>query len=577
MVNMTNIPDQQPKKKKYRLGEMLVDAGIITQEQLEVALNEQKKTREQLGKVLVKLGFATEEVIVSFLASQLGISFISLSEMGLSEIDPKIAKCIPDNIIQRQKLIPIAREGNILTVAMANPLNIIAIDDISMLTGYEVKPVIVLESEIETAIEKYYGTDLMKTILKDTEAKKVELVEVEDIGKSVIESGGAPVISLVNHIIAEAIRSGASDVHVEPFEKILRVRYRIDGMLYEVSTPPKQLQNALISRIKIMSHLDIAERRLPQDGRAKVRLHDRDIDLRISVLPTAFGEKAVMRILDASALAMDITVLGLEPEVLPIYTKNVGVPYGFILVTGPTGSGKTTTLYSTLKLINSIDKNVMTIEDPIEYVLPGINQVNVRSDIGLDFAGGLRSFLRQDPDIIMVGEIRDRETAEVAINAALTGHLVFSTLHTNDAPGAITRLMNMEVEPFLISSTVVMCVAQRLIRVICPKCKEAYTPNKEVLVELGEAGRDIKVLYRGAGCKSCSKIGYKGRIAIFEVMEINENIREMITKRVNSSELKMCARKAGMLTLREAATRKVINGITTIEELMRITTEEVIL
>jgi type IV pilus assembly protein PilB len=566
---------EEKPKKKYRLGEMLISAGIITKEQLDIALEEQKKTKEQLGKILVKLGFVSEEVIGSFLASQLGISFVSLAELGLSEIDPKVAKCIPDNIIQRQKLIPISLEGNTLTVAMANPLNIIAIDDISLITGFEVKPVIATESEINAAIEKYYGTDLMKSILRDTEARKVEVVEVEDIGKTVIEGGGAPVINLVNHILVDAIRSGASDVHIEPFEKILRVRYRIDGMLHEISTPPKQLQNAIISRIKIMSHLDIAERRLPQDGRAKVRLHDRDIDLRVSVMPTSFGEKAVMRILDSSALVMDITVLGIEPDILPIYERNVRLPYGFILVTGPTGCGKTTTLYSTLKLINSIDKNVMTIEDPVEYILPGINQVHVKPEIGLDFANGLRSFLRQDPDIIMVGEIRDRETAEVAINAALTGHLVFSTLHTNDAAGAITRLMNMGIEPFLIASTVVMCEAQRLVRVICPKCKEPYKPKEDELMLLGEAGKDVKTLYRGVGCKHCSKIGYKGRVAVFEILEVNEKIREMITNRATTSEIKNYARKElGMLTLRDAAIRKVINGITTIEELMRITTEE---
>ncbi|MBU0600454.1 Flp pilus assembly complex ATPase component TadA [bacterium] len=574
---MVDISEDQSKKKKYRLGEMLVSAGIITHEQLEVALKEQNKTRDQLGRLLVKLNFATEEVIASFIASQLGISFVSLAEIGFSEIDPKVAKSIPDNIIQRQKLIPIAREGNILTVAMANPLNIIAIDDIGIITGYEVKPVIATESEINAVIEKYYGTELMRNVVKDTEARKVEIVEVEDIGKTIMEGGGAPVVTLVNHILIEAIKNNASDIHIEPFEKTLRVRYRIDGLLHEAITPPKQLQNALIYRIKIMSHLDIAERRLPQDGRTKVRLHDRDIDLRISILPTTFGEKAVMRILDSSALAMDITSLGLEPDAFPVYRKNVQVPYGFILVTGPTGSGKTTTLYSTLKLINTIGKNVITIEDPVEYVLPGINQVQVRPDIGLNFANGLRSFLRQDPDIIMVGEIRDKETAEVAINAALTGHLVFSTLHTNDASGAVTRLLNMGVEPFLISSTVVMCVAQRLIRVICPNCKEPYPPDEGTLAELGKKWKDLETLYRGKGCKNCAKIGYKGRVAIFEVLEIDEAIKEMIARRATASEVKNCARQKGMITLREAAIRKVATGLTTIEELRRITAEEAIL
>lgn len=563
---------------RHRLGEMLVDAGIITEEQLKRALDEQKVTGEQLGKILIRLGFAEEEVISAFLAAQLGIPYVSLKELGMENVDPSVMKLIPDNLVQRQLLIPIAREGNTLTVAMANPLNVLALDDISMVTGCNVRPVIAPESEIKEAIEKYYGTVTIEEAMKEAQTRRVTITEEEelDLGKLIKEGRGAPVINLVNHMIVEAIRLGASDIHIEPYEKSLRARFRVDGVLHEMMSPPKQLQNAIISRIKIMAHLDIAERRLPQDGRCKVRLEDKDVDLRISIVPTTFGEKVGIRILDVSQLCFDLSVLGFEPEVLQLYQEHISIPYGFILVTGPTGSGKTTTLYSTLRAINTPEKHIITIEDPVEYIISGINQTQIKPDIGLTFAAGLRAFLRQDPDVIMVGEIRDRETAEVAVNAALTGHLVFSTLHTNDAPGAVTRLLNMGVEPFLISSTVVMCVAQRLVRIICPKCKEPYEVSKPALRDLGidVEGEGKVTLYRGVGCDHCAGIGYKGRVAVFEVMVLNDQIRDLVVERERTQRIKEAACKAGMITLREAAAKKVLAGITTVEELLRVTATE---
>ncbi|MDI6703749.1 MAG: type IV-A pilus assembly ATPase PilB [bacterium] len=568
--------------KEQRLGDLLVNAGVISEAQLQDALEDQRKTNDRLGRVLTRLGFVTEEVMVAFLASHLNIPYVNLSE--LDEVDPDMRRLVPEFLVRRQFVFPISKDGNTLTVAMADPLNVLAIDDISLITGCQVKVVVATETEIRKAIERYYGRlDILGDIIRNIEEKEVELVKEDeneeeiDIGKLISEGGEAPVVNLVNHILAEAIKAGASDIHIEPYEKSLRTRYRIDGILYEVVSPPKHVQAAVVSRIKIMSRLDIAERRLPQDGRCKVRLEGKEVDLRVSIVPTNFGEKVVMRILDPATLCLDMTALGFEPDVLSIYQKNIQVPYGIILDTGPTGCGKSTTLYSTLSSLNSPDKNIMTIEDPIEYVLPGINQVHVKPDIGLDFASGLRAFLRQDPDIILVGEIRDRETAEVAINAALTGHLVLSTLHTNDAPSAVTRLINMGIEPFLIASTVVMCIAQRLVRVICPKCKEPYEVSSKTLENVGiqvEKGRERVTLYRGTGCKNCTNIGYRGRTAIFEVMPIDDTIRDLVLNRKPSHIVKKAAKEAGMVTLRDAAIRKVLNGITTVEELLRVTFEE---
>ena len=574
---------------KKKLGDLLVEVGIITAEQLQEALEEEKIRGGRLGETLMELGYITEDVLLAFLGKQCGVSYVSLSEYG--EIDEEVIRSVPESVARHQTLVPIALEGKTLTIAMSDPLNVFAIDDLRLMTGKEINVVIASESEIKNAIEKYYGAKgSMENILKEMELSvkdeaNVEVVKKSDTGVEdiiALEAAGeqAPIIKIVNLLLSGAVKSGASDIHIEPYEKTLRVRYRIDGVLHEVSAPPKKLQNAVVSRLKIMASLDIAERRLPQDGRIKIRVIGKEIDLRVSVLPTSFGEKVVMRILDASALCLDLTKLGFEPEALSIYKKNIEVPYGIILVTGPTGSGKSTTLYSTLSTLNYPDRNIITIEDPVEYVLQGINQVQARPDIGLTFAAGLRSFLRQDPDIIMVGEIRDPETAEIAINAALTGHLVFSTLHTNDAPGAMTRLNNMGIEPFLTTSTVIMVVAQRLIRVICKHCKEPYEVPADFLSSIGVKDEVIKgkkkvTLYRGKGCDNCSNTGYRGRTACFEVMEINDRIRELVLNRESTHLIKAKAREYGMVTLREVANKKLLAGITTVEEVMRVTFADV--
>lgn len=567
-------------RTRQRLGDILVDAGVITEEQLRQAILEQERRNERLGKVLVDLGFVDEGTIVSHLSAHLGMPSINLSE--ISEIDPKIKRLVPEFFVRRQLLIPVSCEKDVLTVAMADPMNILALDDIALMTGCKVAPAIASESDVRAAIERFYGTEALDSIIKEIDMKDVEVLKDVDeeeglnVGDLMVQSSEAPIINLVNHIMAEAIKVGASDIHIEPYKERLRVRYRIDGVLYEVASPPKKVQNAIVSRIKVISRLDIAERRLPQDGRAKVRLEDKEVDLRVSTLPTTFGEKVVMRILDPESLCLDLTKLGFEPSTISLYQKGIKTPYGIILVTGPTGCGKSTTLYSSIKELNSPDKNILTIEDPVEYVLDGINQVQVKPEIGLDFASGLRAFVRQDPDIILVGEIRDRETAEVAIQAALTGHLVFSTLHTNDAPGAVTRLVNMGVEPFLITSTVIMCVAQRLVRMICPRCKEPYKVSRQSMEDFGikVEGKGDVTLYRGRGCNNCAGIGYKGRIGIFEVMMMDPEIEELILAREPTSVIREKAREHGMMTLREAAAKKVLDGVTTIEELLRVTFEE---
>ncbi|MEW6041428.1 MAG: type IV-A pilus assembly ATPase PilB, partial [Elusimicrobiota bacterium] len=495
---------------------------------------------------------------------------------------------VPESIVRRQLLIPISKKGNTLTIAMSDPFNIFAVDDLKLMTGFDIEVVICSEKEIKEAIEKYYAAkgsieDVLKDIETTTTETDLELVKEKDAGMDItsLEMAGeeAPVIKLVNYILSGAIKKKASDIHVEPYEKNLRVRYRIDGVLHEQQNPPKKLQNAIISRIKIMSKLDISEHRLPQDGRVKIKIMDREVDLRVSVLPTSFGEKIVIRILDSSALCLDLSKLGFEPETLAILQKNIKAPFGINLVTGPTGSGKSTTLYSCLSTLNHPDINISTIEDPVEFVIDGINQVQVRPDIGLTFSAGLRSFLRQDPNIILVGEIRDSETAEIAINAALTGHLVFATLHTNDAPGAITRLTNMGVEPFLTSSTVIMVVAQRLIRTICKNCKEPYEIPYENIAVVGVKPEQVQnkkavTLYRGKGCENCSK-GYKGRLGIYEVFEMNDEIREVILKKAPAHIVRQAARKSGMMSLRESALRKLISGFTTVEEVLRVTAGDV--
>lgn len=598
--------ESQPKKK---LGDLLVEIGLITEENLHAALKEQQEHKGKLGKILVEKGFITKEVLHSFLGKQIGVPYVNLSEY--KEIPDAIAKSVPEMVARRKILIPIAIEKNTLKVAMANPKDFQTIDDLRSITGKNIKAVLSDSEEIKQIIDKCYSkqsgekpsitpkspASLPKTasgalagsmadIVREMdkvkipdemeEAKEKEKEKVVDITDVKAHGEDAPVIKMVNYLLTSAVKAKASDIHVEPFEDSLRIRFRIDGILHPQASPPKKVQNAIISRVKIMSNLDIAEKRLPQDGRMKIKIGKSSIDLRVSTLPSSFGEKIVMRILDSSSLCLDLAKLGFDEEPLKIYKKNISIPYGIVLSTGPTGSGKSTTLYSTLATINHPDVNIMTIEDPVEYTLPGITQVQVRADIGLTFASGLRSFLRQDPDVIMVGEIRDTETAEIAINAALTGHLVFSTLHTNDAAGAVTRLTNMGIEPFLTSSSVALVIAQRLVRVICENCKESYEVPASSIEALGltrkEIGNKNKVtLYRGKGCDHCVNTGYRGRLACYEVMEIDDIIRNLILKRVATYEIKQAARQAGMTTLREASLKKVLTGITTVEEMFRVT------
>ena len=593
---------------KMRLGEMLVDEGIITPEQLEEALQEQRTKGGRLEMILITREYVTQDVIMAFVGTQLGIPHVSLTEIT---IPPEVIASVPDSIAVNHCLMPVFIKDKKLTVAMADPLNVFAMDDVKMMTGFEVEPAIASEADIKAMHKKYYGDNAgHKTASsKAVDAKKpkaaakvveeappidmdqlltsmgsedgdLEVVEGEnddEIDIASLEAAGedAPVIRVVNFILTEAVRSGASDIHIEPYEKNYRCRYRIDGVLHEVKAPPKSMAAAVSSRIKIMSSLDIAERRLPQDGRIKIKVLGKEIDLRVAICPMQFGEKIVMRILDSSNLSLDLPKLGFEDDVLPKFEKAIKEPYGLVLVTGPTGSGKSTTLYSALHAINDPDTNISTIEDPVEYNLPGINQVNAKSAIGLTFAAGLRSFLRMDPDIVMVGEIRDKETAEIAINAALTGHLVFSTLHTNDAPGAVTRMGNMGVEPFLITSTLHCVVAQRLLRRICKNCKESYVADPEILKEMGlEATSEEVLLYKGKGCPACSNTGYKGRMAIHEVLMLNEDFRKAVIQRKSAADLKKVARDGGMQTLRECGVQKVLKGMTSVEELFRVAHED---
>ncbi len=586
---------------KMRLGEMLVDEGIITPEQLQEAMQEQRSKGGRLEMILIDRGYVTQDVIMAFVGTQLGIPHVSLTEITI----PKdVLESVPESIAVNHCLIPVFKKDNKVTVAMADPLNVFAIDDVKMMTGLDVEPAIASETDIKAMHLKYYGPNAghkpipspsagpagapkkakaksfeeappldMDKLLQEEQNLEVVEEEEDQMDISSLEAAGedAPVVRVVNFILTEAVRAGASDIHIEPYEKNYRCRYRIDGVLHEVKAPPRSMASAVSSRLKIMSSLDIAERRLPQDGRIKIKVLGKEIDLRVSVCPVQFGEKIVMRILDSSNLSLDIPKLGFEPGIQEKFEKAIREPYGLVLVTGPTGSGKSTTLYSALHAINDPDTNISTIEDPVEYNLPGINQVNAKAGIGLTFAAGLRSFLRQDPDVVMVGEIRDKETAEIAINAALTGHLVFSTLHTNDAPGAVTRMGNMGVEPFLITSTVHCVVAQRLLRRVCKDCKEPYTPEPEVLQEMGlDPNGERPTLYHGKGCKTCSDTGYKGRMAIHEVMILSDEFRKAVIQRKPASELKKVARESGMQTLRECGVQKVLKGMTTVEELFRV-------
>ena len=594
-----------------RLGELLVKRNFITPDQLKKAIDEQKLKGGRLESILVKLGFTKEDDLLSFLSAQYRVPSVKLSKI---EINPNVIKLVPASKAKNYLMIPVQRVGPKLTLAMADPSNIIAIDEIKFMTSFNVEPVVASESEIVEAIKKYYGGggaiagmgkvsfDAAEYNLDEESAAALDsamaldddMVNVDDFDAlvhgavdniEVIETqqtdeGGeieGPIIKIVNGILIKAIKLGASDIHFEPYEKAFRVRYRLDGVLRREMALPNKIRNAIISRLKIMARLDIAEKRLPQDGRIKLRLaKGREMDFRVSVVPILFGEKVVLRLLDKSALQLDLTKLGFEQSSLEDLEKAIHRPVGMILVTGPTGSGKTTTLYSVLSELNKESENIMTAEDPVEYNFMGINQVQMHEDIGLTFASSLRSFLRQDPDIIMVGEIRDFETAQIAIQAALTGHLVLSTVHTNDAPGTVTRLMDMGIEPFLISSSVILILAQRLIRKICSECREQIKVYPQLLIDLGVPPDEAKNfnVYKGKGCTICSGTGYKGRVGLYEVMAMKEEVKELVLSRSSASEIKKEAIRLGMKTLRQSGIHKVNEGLTTIEEVLRATMDD---
>jgi len=566
-----------------RLGELLTKASLITQDQLKEALKMQKETGGKLGETLIKLGFVSEEDITECLSQQFGVPSINLAHF---EIDGGVIKLIPADVARKYNILPVNKTGATITIAMADPTNVFAMDDIKFMTGYNVEPVVASELGIKAAIDNYYGTtsslELKKVMedLQQSESADLEVLEEEeelDIEALQDSAEEAPVVKLVNLILTDAIKRGASDIHIEPYEKEFRVRFRVDGTLYEIMNPPLKLRDAMTSRLKILAKLDISEKRLPQDGRIKLKMKlndkNKELDFRVSVLPTLFGEKIVMRLLDKDNLRLDMTKLGFEPESLVKFEEAIFKPWGMVLVTGPTGSGKTNTLYSALAKVNSPEVNIMTAEDPVEFNLPGINQVQMKEAIGLNFAATLRSFLRQDPNIILVGEIRDFETAEIAIKAALTGHLVLSTLHTNDAPSTINRLMNMGIEPFLVATSVQLIVAQRLARRICSNCKEPVEMAAVALMNLGYKKDEIGTftVYKGRGCEKCNNTGYKGRVALIEVMTIDDDIRELILSGGTAIDIKRKAAESGMISLRRSGLIKIKDGVTTIEEVVRET------
>lgn len=558
-----------------RIGDLLVGEGLISQDQLEQALIEQRSSGARLGYVLVKLGFVLEIEITKMLARQYHVPAVDLSRF---EVDEKIIKLVPSDVALKHTVLPLKRDGRSLTVAMAEPGNMQIVDDLKFITRCDIVPVIAGEYTLRTAIEKYYEqTDAqLASLLEGMEDEDLEIVEEEEEEEADYAiADDAPVVKLINGLLTDAVRRGASDIHIEPFETELRVRYRIDGALLEVMKPPLKLKAALTSRVKIMSNLNIAERRVPQDGRIKIKVGKRVIDFRVSTLPVIFGEKIVMRILDKGNLTLDLKTFGFEPKAEKDLMAAISNPYGMVLVTGPTGSGKTTTLYSALSQVNTIDVNIMTAEDPVEYNIYGINQVLVRNEIGMTFAAALRAFLRQDPNIIMVGEIRDLETGSIAIKAALTGHLVLSTLHTNDAPSTITRMLDMGIEPFNVASAVNLIVAQRLIRRICKDCKAEHEYTSDELAALGMTDSELAEItfYKGTGCSSCGDTGYRGRAGLYEVMELTPALRRMILQGGSADELKEKAIEEGMLTLRMDGIMKLRRGITTLEEIVKETAE----
>ena len=566
-----------------RLGEILVKENLITQDQLQKALEFQRANGGKLGSCLTKLGFITDDDITGVLSRQYGVPSINLKYY---EIDPNVIRLIPQDTALRYQVIPLSRVGSVLTIAMTDPTNVFAMDDVKFMTGFNVEPVVASESAIAEAISRFYGgsangeelSNLMKDLVNEDEELELAADEAE-MDAAALEKAAdeAPIIKLVNLILTDSVKRGASDIHVEPYETEMRVRFRVDGQLQTVMNPPLKLKDAITSRMKIMAKLDIAEKRLPQDGRIMIKYKAdgkrKELDFRVSTVPTLYGEKIVLRLLDKENLRLDMTKLGFEMESLKKFERNILKPYGMVLVTGPTGSGKTNTLYSSVARLNQVDTNIMTAEDPVEFQLGGINQVQMKEQIGLNFAAALRAFLRQDPNIILVGEIRDFETAEIGVKAALTGHLVLSTLHTNDAPSTISRLMNMGIEPFLVATSVNLICAQRLVRRICVNCKEQLEIPEQALIDAGYTPEEVKTtkIYHGKGCTTCNKGGYKGRTGLYEVMEINDELRELILVGASALELKKKAIEQGMITLRRSGLIKCALGQTTLDEVLRET------
>jgi len=561
------------------LGRLLVEEGFITERQLEKAKADAERRGDPLQKALVSMGFVSDKDIVESMGKQMGVAFVDLDRI---EVDIDLAKSIPEHLAQRYKVIPVTQKDNRLTLAMVDPLNVLAIDDIRLITGFDIEPVIATEEEILKAIARLFGvTDMVavEDTVKEISATDFGAMEVEDeieeeiaLDKLKELVDEAPIVRVVNLIISQAINDKASDIHIEPEARSVRVRYRVDGVLHDVMSPPKHIQAPMVSRIKIMSTMDIAERRIPQDGKIHLRHDGREFDLRVSTVPTIHGEKVVMRILDKGSVMLGLNKLGFSEENQRLFEDIVEKPYGMILVTGPTGSGKSTTLYSCLNKLNTGTTNILTIEDPVEYQLPGVNQVQVNTKANLTFASALRSFLRQDPDIIMVGEIRDQETARIAVEAALTGHLVLSTLHTNDAAGAVSRLIEMGVEPFLVASSVIGVLGQRLARTICPNCKESYAPTPEAVKRFGLSMYSDSELsfYRGRGCDHCKMTGYRGRTGIHEIMPMTDRVRGLVLHRSSTAEIKQAATEDGMRVMQEDGVNKVLAGVTSMEECLRV-------
>ncbi len=569
---------------RLRIGELLVRRGLITEEQLEEALKIQAKTGKRIGDILVEKGYVEREILEKVL-QEYRASLSGLEDLDPEKIDRDLAKYVPEKIASMFKVVPVKRESGTIWLASSDVLDISALDYIRFATGYNVRLILASEDFVNSVYDSLYGSLSRQELLKDIMEESSEELDLEGVSEedvTLVEGDEhsisvdsveelafqAPVVRLVNYLLTEAVLKGASDIHIEPYEKRVRVRFRIDGVLEEQMTVSNKMRDAIVARVKIMSKLNVVERRVPQDGRIKMRVKNKEIDLRVSTVPTVTGEKVVMRLLDKSGLVLDLDLLGFEPEQKELFERIIKNPYGMILLTGPTGSGKTTTLYSALKILNTPQVNIMTVEDPVEYNFEGINQVNVNEAVGLTFASALRAFLRQDPDIILVGEIRDTETVDIAIKAALTGHLVFSTLHTNNAPATVTRLIDMGVEPFLVSSSLLLVVAQRLVRKICTYCKEEYKPSKEVLERLGIED-DGTVFYRGSGCAHCRYTGYKGRIGVYELMEITPDIRKAIVRGASEDEIRELAKAQGMVELKEAGLMKARRGITTLEEVLR--------